>query len=59
MRPRQSKKQHQEMELSFKPLDPVLLEASYFWIFPFFEPVYSLYGLSLFELRFCNLQLND
>lgn len=55
----QSEKQHPEMEPSFnKHLDPVLLEASYFRIFPSFEPMYSLYGLSLFELRFCNLQLN-
>lgn len=46
----QSENQHQEMELSFKPLDPVLLEASYFRIFPFFELMSSLYGLSLLSL---------
>lgn len=31
----QSEKRHQEVELSFQPLDPVLLEAScYFWMLP-------------------------
>lgn len=47
------------MELSCKPLDPVVLAARDFWIFPFSEPMYSLYGVSLLELGLCNLQLNN